>query len=372
MDKPYVLCHIEKAMDFTIFDTKWLPCSAKCVILGNKPNGKGVLRIFEMNAGQLDLVREFEYKSTLKSGSFGASSLQKSHMAVISFDGRVQMLDLERLDAEPVFSVQAHKGIANCIDAIGAGHMKNCGAPEIATGGADGLVKVWDLRQKDTPVACIEPTASKDGDTIRECWTVAFGDSFNNDERSLVAGYDNGDVKMLDLRQMKVRWETNARNGVCCVEFDRRDIPMNKLVVTTLEGGLHVYDLRTQHPKKGFACVSEKDAGRSLGTNGVISGGKATVWCARHLPQNREIFVTCGGTGAIRLWHYKYPEKRVKESADGCNQGIAGKLHMLQATSVSSQPINSFDWSPDRIGLAVCGSFDQAVRILLTTNLNLY
>lgn len=372
MDKPYVLCHIEKLVDFTIFDTKWLPCSAKCIALGNKSNGKGVLRIFEMNAGQLEMVRDFEYKTTLKSGSFGASSLQRSHMAVVSFDGRLQMLNLERLNVDPIYNVQAHKGIANCIDAIGGGYMRNCGAPEIATGGADGLVKVWDLRQKDVPVACIEPNQPNNGDTIRECWTVAFGDSFNNEERSLVAGYDNGDVKMFDLRQMKVRWETNTRNGICSAEFDRRDIPMNKLVVTTLEGGLHVYDLRTQHPKKGFASVREKDAGRSLGTNGMIGGGKATVWCVRHLPQNREIFVTCGGTGAIRLWLYKYPEKRVKESSDGCNQGVAGKLQMLQATSVSSQPINSFDWNPDRIGLAVCGSFDQAIRILLTTNLNSY
>lgn len=372
MDKPYVLCHIEKSMDFTIFDSKWLPCSAKCIILGNRPNGKGILKVFEMNSGQLDFVCDYEYKAALKSASFGASSLQKSHVSVISFDGCLQMLDLQRLDAEPIYRVQAHKSMANCMDAIGGGYMKNCGAPEIATGGADGLVKVWDVRQRDAPVACIEPNKTNNGETSRECWTVAFGDSFNNEERSLVAGYDNGDVKMFDLRQMKVRWESNVRNGICCAEFDRRDIPMNKLVVTTLEGGLHVYDLRTQHPKKGFACASEKDAGRSLGSNGVISGTKATVWCVRHLPQNREIFVTCGGTGAMRLWQYKYPEKRVKEFSDGCNQGVAGKLALLQATCVSSQPINSFDWNPNRIGLAVCGSFDQAVRILLITNLNLY
>lgn len=368
MDKPYVLCHIEKAVDFTVYDTKWVPCSAKCVALGTKTTGNGILRMFEVNGGQLETVRDYEYKSTLKSGSFGASSLQKSHIAIIGLDGRFQMIDLERPEADPIYSVQAHKGMANCMDAIGGGVMRNCGAPEIATGGSDGCVKVWDVRQKDEPVACIEPN---NGDSVRECWTVAFGDSFNNEERSLVAGYDNGDIKMFDLRQMKIRWEGNTKNGICCAEFDRRDIPMNKLVVTTLEGGLHVYDVRTQHPNKGFACVSEKDVGRSLGRNGVIDGGKATVWCVRHLPQNREVFVTCGGTGSLRLWQYKYPEKRVIESGDGCSQGVAGKLQMLQATSVSSQPINSFDWNSDRIGLAVCGSFDQTVRILLTTNLNL-
>lgn len=35
-----------------------------------------------------------------------------------------------------------------------------------------GTVKVWDPRQKDTPVANMEPT---EGETRRDCWTVAFG-----------------------------------------------------------------------------------------------------------------------------------------------------------------------------------------------------
>lgn len=33
---------------------------------------------------------------------------------------------------------------------------------------------------------------------------------------------------------------------------------MNKLVATTLESKFHVYDLRTQHPEKGFASLAEK------------------------------------------------------------------------------------------------------------------
>lgn len=42
------------------------------------------------------------------------------------------------------------------------------------------------------------------------------------------------------------------------MEFDRKDISMNKLVATSLEGNFHVFDMRTQHPTKGFASVSEK------------------------------------------------------------------------------------------------------------------
>ena len=74
----------------------------------------------------------------------------------------------------------------------------------------------------------------------------------------IASGYDNGDVKILDLRSMSLLWEDNVKNGVCGMEFDRKDIKMNKLAVTSLESTFNVFDLRTLHEKKGFACVSEK------------------------------------------------------------------------------------------------------------------
>jgi hypothetical protein len=38
----------------------------------------------------------------------------------------------------------------------------------------------------------------------RDCWSVAFGNSFNDEERCVLAGYDNGDVKLFDLRMNQV------------------------------------------------------------------------------------------------------------------------------------------------------------------------
>jgi WD40 repeat protein len=66
----------------------------------------------------------------------------------------------------------------------------------------------------------------------------------------LACSYDNGDVKMFDLRTMSVRWETHLPNGVCSVQFDRKDIAMNKLLATGLDSKLTVFDLR-----KSRACL---------------------------------------------------------------------------------------------------------------------
>ncbi|KAF8282260.1 hypothetical protein TcBrA4_0086730 [Trypanosoma cruzi] len=190
------------------------------------------------------------------------------------FAGGLSLWDIERLDADPLFLVpHAHENIINAVD--GAQHS---GPPEIATCGRDGCVKVWDVRQSNKPVVALNPANPAHA---RDCWTVRFGNSFDPDERVVAAGYDNGDVKLFDLRIQKMLHEFNVNNGVCDLEFDRPDINMNKLIVSSLEGRVRVYDMRTLHPNLGYAYVEER-----------VSNG--TVWCTRALPQNREVFMSGG------------------------------------------------------------------------------
>ncbi|XP_011504041.1 PREDICTED: WD repeat-containing protein 92 [Ceratosolen solmsi marchali] len=353
LSKPQIISHIEKSVDYTIFDAKWIPCSAKFVIMGTRPRGTGIIQIYEVSSGNLSLIKTIDKPNPIKCGTFKASSLRTRYLATGDFKGKLQLYDLEK-PSEPVYSANAHGEIINAIDGV-AGDSIGCGAPEILTGSREGSVKVWDIRQKDQPVATMEPVV---GGSRRDCWTVAFGNSYNCEERCVTAGFDNGDIKMFDLRMMTLKWETNLKNGVCCIEFDRRDVAMNKLVATTLESKLFLFDLRTQHPTKGFAYLTEK-------------AHSSTIWLVRHLPQNREICATAGGNGSISLWKYEYPEKRYIEDAEGIQEGVIGSLKLLQQSTMSSQPVNSLDWSPDKLGLAVCTSFDQCVRVIITTKLNL-
>ena len=352
-EAPQVIEHQHQSLNFTPYETKWVPCSARFVCCGISPKAKGVLQIYELKGGKMEVVAEKTHGCGLKCGTFGASSLGERSLATGDYQGGLHVFDLERLDA-PTFAVPAaHKAIINGIDGVG-GLGIGGGAPELVTGSRDGCVRVWDPRVRE-PVVSLEPV---EGQPVRDCWCAAFGNSVG-DERVVAAGYDNGDVKLFDLRTNAMRWETNASNGVTCVEFDRKDIEMNKLCVTTLESRFRVFDLRTQHAEDGFAHCTEK-------------AHKATVWLARHLPQNRDVFMTGGGNGGFNLYSYHYPKKRTSTHKDNTPVGVPGTVELLNSRVISTQPIVSFDWSPDKEGLAVLSCLDQTLRVYICTKLDRY
>ena len=210
---------------------------------------------------------------------------------MVDYKGKLQIFDIEY--GKQKYSVQAHATMANVIDGIG-GKGPEYGAPELVTGGSDGCVRIWDPRQ-DAPVVSLEPAESE---TVKpDCWAVAFGNAYNTEERCVAAGYDNGDVKIFDLKTNCLRWDTNVKNGICGLEFDRPDIAQNKMVVTTLESKFHVFDLKTYHPENGYADVAEL-------------AHKSTIWGVKHLPQNRDLFTTMGGNGCLNIYKYHYPSNR--------------------------------------------------------------
>eukprot|EP01112_Ceratiomyxa_fruticulosa_P005290 TRINITY_DN158_c1_g1_i1.p1 TRINITY_DN158_c1_g1~~TRINITY_DN158_c1_g1_i1.p1 ORF type:complete len:351 (-),score=61.20 TRINITY_DN158_c1_g1_i1:72-1124(-) len=346
---PQIITHISKSLSITVYDVKWVPVSSKFVCVGSFPRGTGTIKVFDLNSdGNLKTIHEVEKPSAFKCSSFGASFVEQRHLATGDFEGKLSVWDLERTDA-PVYSVNAHKEIIHSLDGIGG--IIGSGAPEIVTGSRDGRVCVWDTRQKEKPVAFFERGKS-------DCWSVSFGNSYNADERMVVAGYDKGDLVMFDLRTNTPFWETNVGKGICGIEFDRKDIEMNKMIVTSLDSSFKIFDLRTKHPEKGFAALT-------------TSAHESTVWTGRHLPQNREIFATTGGNGDFNLYKYSYPaHRRRKDPESKQDMGVAGTVSLLNSASLSSLPVVCLDWNVEKEGLCVVGSLDQSVKVLIVTKLD--
>tara|TARA_B100000524_G_scaffold321760_1_gene202798 strand:- start:945 stop:1826 length:882 start_codon:yes stop_codon:yes gene_type:complete len=211
--KPQIVEHICKSLTQTVYCTKWIPCSARFVLMGSPPRQSGLLQIYSLQEGKLELEAEVERPKALRCGTFGATTLAQRHLTTGDFDGNYATWDLERCECGPLFQHKGHETIINCVDGVGG--VRGTGAPEIATGSRDGCVHVWDPRQGETPVASMVPEV---GAPVRDCWAVAFGDAQSVDSRVVAAGYDNGDVKVLDLVKGKIRWETNVANGVCGLE----------------------------------------------------------------------------------------------------------------------------------------------------------
>ena len=62
LEKPQIITHIEKNLNYTVFDVKWLPSSAKVVTLGSYPRDTGALQVYEISKGELKPVKEVRIK----------------------------------------------------------------------------------------------------------------------------------------------------------------------------------------------------------------------------------------------------------------------------------------------------------------------
>lgn len=45
-----------------------------------------------------------------------------------------------------------------------------------------------------------------------------------------------------------------------------------------------------------------------------------------------------------------YPSSRVDKDSGGVKMGVAGSVSLIQNAVLSTQPVSSFDWHPDKVG----------------------
>lgn len=91
LQKPQIIVHAEKSLNYCVNDVRWIPSSAKFVTLGGKPNGTGVIEIYALEAEGVEKLKEIVKKEQFKCGTFDASNLRSRHLATGDFAGRLQV-----------------------------------------------------------------------------------------------------------------------------------------------------------------------------------------------------------------------------------------------------------------------------------------
>ena len=71
-DKPQIVEHVVKNLTQTVYETRWIPCSARFIVLGSPPRQSGMLQVYSLTRGDVELLGEAERPKAFKCGTFGA------------------------------------------------------------------------------------------------------------------------------------------------------------------------------------------------------------------------------------------------------------------------------------------------------------
>lgn len=62
---PQIIEHVSKSLNFTPYDCKWVPSSARFLAMGSYPRNTGALHMFEMTPDETRLLHEVRTKVAL-------------------------------------------------------------------------------------------------------------------------------------------------------------------------------------------------------------------------------------------------------------------------------------------------------------------
>lgn len=135
-----------------------------------------------------------------------------------------------------------------------------------------------------------------------------MANSYDSNERFVMGAYANGDLNIFDLRTLKAVVKYNTDHPVCCIEARNKYGKLQNLVCGARQGNLQIYDFDENLNLNLRHKTIESRLKRPVLRDPEIQNEKVTlttIWCVRHLPQNRNIFATCDGSGFIRLWNHR-------------------------------------------------------------------
>ena len=178
------------------------------------------------------------------------------------------------------------------------------------------------------------------GQARKQCWTVCQSQqtSDNSQQHFVAAGFDNGDIKVFDVRNSKIAWETSLSRGISklTVINMNNDNPSDiKLLAGTVQGRLYSWSL-----------IKPEETPQQLQLD------KSTIWEAQKLSNNKNLVVTALGSGAMTLVDLD------KEN-----------INTIVSHQVSEPSLNGLSVSKDKPGLVATSSFDQTIRLFYYTGM---
>lgn len=310
----------DKAVDNTTVSLSWIPSSARLCAVGSDKRGKGCITIYALNGREIVKTETSTVATPFRSGSLETGDLSDRILAAGDYSGQLSIWDLETLKSESC--VKAHSDVLNCVAGVSSGRS------HIVTGGRDGEVKLWDRRSLDVPVLRMLPQA---GQTRRECWSVS---ATQHNLQIIAAAFDNGDIKIFDVRNSKIAWETSLNRGVSSLKAHSCK-SSGVLMAGSLEGKLYKWCIET--PDKNLQQLQCQDMSTVWATDVMQSGDKSLI-------------LASFGTGALSL---------IDE----------GSLQPVLTDQISNSAINCLSVCTDKPGLLALSGFDKFIRVLYYTGI---
>jgi len=324
------LLHVaDTEVDFTALSLAWIPSSARIISIGAHQKGHGVLSVFALVGRELQKTSTVKADRPLRCGTFDLGDPQEREFCCGDFNGGLSVWDVETLSQTE--QINAHADVLNSLAGGGVG------SSELLTGGRDGEVKLWDRRALGRPTMKMMP---EEGTVRRDCWTVTHS---GGDRGLAAAGFDNGDVKVFDLRSTKLLWETNVSRGVSDINLFGVSENLFRLVVGTVHGKLLAWD-----------DVTAPTAAASLHTHQL---DKSTVWKTQLMSgggsgnEKPAVLASCVGSGALCL-------SKLDQN---------GSISSLHTQQVSEPPLTCLAVSTDKPGLVATAACDNTIRLFYFT-----
>jgi hypothetical protein len=105
--------HIASQVNYTLFDARFVPSSARLVALGNHARGTGALDVCAIEDGRVVVKSSHEKPHGFKCGTFGASSAEERFLATGDFKG-VRALAVAVAVVVAVAACRTDQALASC------------------------------------------------------------------------------------------------------------------------------------------------------------------------------------------------------------------------------------------------------------------